>query len=112
NCTLVLSGNVTDEVLQILSDQFSDIEFSKPGKHIPAIMPEYHPTQVLLEKKDSLQSAIRIGKRLINKQHPDFIEMQILNTVLGGYFGSRLMTNIREDKGYTYGIGSGIATMQ
>ncbi len=112
NCTLVLSGNVTDEVLKILSDQFSGIGFPEPAKHNPVIMPEYHPIQTLIEKKESLQSAIRIGKRLITKQHPDFIDMQILNTVLGGYFGSRLMTNIREDKGYTYGIGSGISAMK
>jgi predicted Zn-dependent peptidase len=58
------------------------------------------------EKKDALQAAIRIGKILFNKTHPDFISFSVLNTILGDYFGSRLMSNIREDKGYTYGIGS------
>ena len=48
---------------------------------------------------------------MIIKNHPDFTDLVILNTVLGGYFGSRLMSNIREDKGYTYGIGSGLASM-
>jgi predicted Zn-dependent peptidase len=41
-----------------------------------------------------------------NRHHPDFLKVQVLNNVFGGFFGSRLMTNIREDKGYTYGIHS------
>jgi zinc protease len=61
---------------------------------------------VHLEKKDAVQTAIRIGKTLLNKTHPDFFGFAILNTILGDFFGSRLMKNIREDKGYTYGIGS------
>ena len=56
-------------------------------------------------RKNALQTAIRIGKICINKHHPDFIGFTILCTILGDYFGSRLMKNIREDKGYTYGIG-------
>ena len=51
-----------------------------------------------------------MGMPVINRAHPDFPALQVLNTVLGGYFGSRLMANIREDKGYTYGIGSGITS--
>jgi predicted Zn-dependent peptidase len=58
------------------------------------------------DKADALQTAIRIGKIMFNKTHPDFISFSVLNTILGDYFGSRLMSNIREDKGYTYGIGS------
>lgn len=65
-----------------------------------------------IEKADALQSAIRIGRRLFNKKHEDYYGMLVLNTILGGYFGSRLMANIREDKGYTYGIGSGIVSLQ
>ena len=60
-------------------------------------------------KKDAMQSAIRVGKILFNKNHPDYNDFQIINTLLGDYFGSRLMMNIREDKGYTYGIGSMVA---
>jgi predicted Zn-dependent peptidase len=62
--------------------------------------------RVTLEKKGALQSAVRIGKVLFNKQDPDFLAFSVLNTILGDFFGSRLMKNIREDKGYTYGIGS------
>jgi predicted Zn-dependent peptidase len=59
----------------------------------------------------SVQASIRIGKRLFSKTHPDFQKMQVLNTLLGGYFGSRLMSNIREEKGFTYGIHSGLASL-
>jgi predicted Zn-dependent peptidase len=61
------------------------------------------------EKADSVQSAIAIGNLTINKAHPDFLKFSVLNTVFGGYFGSRLMANIREEKGYTYGIYSSLA---
>ena len=60
------------------------------------------------DKKGAIQNAIRFGKQMIGPKHPDFHLMTIANTVLGGYFGSRLMKNIREDKGYTYGIFSSI----
>lgn len=60
----------------------------------------------------AVQSAIRIGKLSINKTHEDFMKLYILNTIFGGYFGSRLMKNIREDKGYTYGIYSMMMSFQ
>lgn len=53
-----------------------------------------------------MQGAIRIARPFPNRHHPDFMKVMVLNTVLGGFFGSRLMANIREDKGYTYGIHS------
>jgi zinc protease len=65
----------------------------------------------IVKKEGALQSSIRVGRMLFNKKHPDFIDFQILNTILGDYFGSRLMTNIREDKGYTYGIGTMMAEL-
>jgi predicted Zn-dependent peptidase len=55
---------------------------------------------------DGVQGAIRMARPFPNRHHPDFMSMMVLNTVFGGYFGSRLMSNIREDKGYTYGIHS------
>jgi predicted Zn-dependent peptidase len=59
-----------------------------------------------LVKEGALQTAIRVGRILFNKTHPDYCDFTVLNTILGDYFGSRLMSNIREDKGYTYGIGT------
>ena len=59
-----------------------------------------------------LQSAIRIGRRLFGRSDPDFPGMFVLNTALGGYFGSRLMRNLREEKGLTYGVESSLETMR
>jgi predicted Zn-dependent peptidase len=73
---------------------------------------QYMAENIHIEKEAAVQTAIRIGRILFNKTHADYIDFTILNTVLGGYFGSRLMSSIREDKGYTYGIGSGVAQMK
>ena len=67
--------------------------------------------RVTVQKEGAIQSAIRVGRLMIQKNHKDYYKFQILNTILGGYFGSRLMANIREDKGYTYGIGSGLSVL-
>jgi predicted Zn-dependent peptidase len=63
-------------------------------------------------KEGALQSSIRIGRILFTRKHIDFIPFTILNTVLGDYFGSRLMSNLREDKGFTYGINSMVSEYQ
>lgn len=111
SCMLVVSGRVNDKVLSLLN------------KHLGGSIPEGAATRPHLEGEglppakecidypDTVQTAIRIGRRLFNRHHPDFAGMYLLNTVLGGYFGSRLMANIREDKGYTYNIYSMLDTM-
>lgn len=63
------------------------------------------------EKENSIQSSLRIGKKIIGRKHPDYAQLIFLNHILGGYFGSRLMKNIREEKGLTYGIYSSIYAM-
>lgn len=66
----------------------------------------------LAEKPGSIQSSIRLGRRLFTRAHPDFFKMLVTNEILGGYFGSRLMKNIREDKGFTYGISSNMPSFR
>ncbi len=61
------------------------------------------------DRPGALQSSIRLGNWSIGKDHPDFFALSVFNTILGGYFGSRLIKNIREDKGHTYGIFSSLA---
>ncbi len=51
---------------------------------------------------------MQVGNAAISKDHPEFDELTVVNTLFGGYFGSRLMANIREEKGYTYGIYSAL----
>lgn len=62
--------------------------------------------------KDAVQSAIRIGTVLFPRTHPDFVAMQVVSTVLGGYFGSRLVRNLREEHGYTYGAFSTMVNLE
>ena len=57
-------------------------------------------------------SAIRIGRPLFNRNNPDWPAMFLLNTILGGYFGSRLMKNLREKRGLTYGVHSSVESLK
>ncbi|MEO8885376.1 MAG: pitrilysin family protein [Mucilaginibacter sp.] len=114
NCTLVIAGKVDEASLKLLIDTF-DNGWENGSKPADNSQPDLQPSAehfYFIEKPDALQSAIRMGMPLINRLHPDFPALQVLNTVLGGYFGSRLMNNIREDKGYTYGIGSGMSSFK
>ncbi len=67
---------------------------------------------IFIEQQESVQSSIRIGKLLFQRKHPDYFKLLLTNEIFGGYFGSRLMKNIREEKGYTYGIYSQISNLQ
>ncbi|UKT65170.1 M16 family metallopeptidase [Pedobacter mucosus] len=112
NCTILVAGKFDETSFNLLNEIFGNSwEKSKAAKN-KFTFSNIERQVVYKEKPESLQSAIRIGKLAITRKHEDFPGLQILNTVLGGYFGSRLMTNVREDKGYTYGIGSGISSLQ
>lgn len=113
NCFIVVSGNLPDNILTILNGHFGKSDWGNvAGMQYPkATITTTTQRKVLVEKSDAIQSAIRLGRILFNKTHPDYFKFQVLNTILGGYFGSRLMANIREDKGYTYGIGSGLTSL-
>lgn len=114
NCTIIASGKIPEKFISLLNKHFGGNDWEKPMNTVNVLHEEEHKiiTQELVLKENALQSAIRIGFKLFNKTHPDYHAMQVLNTLLGGYFGSRLMKNIREDKGYTYGINSVIASFK
>jgi predicted Zn-dependent peptidase len=102
---IILSGKIDDHTIKLLSESFGnhDINTNGPIAEIQEV-PKYKPSILNLSGENELQSAICIGRKLFNRKHPDFGGLYVLNTILGGYFGSRLMTNLREDKGYTYNI--------
>ncbi|MEM1123554.1 MAG: pitrilysin family protein, partial [Bacteroidota bacterium] len=111
NCQIFISGKITDKIIGLLDQYLGQLPVGRKSR-----LPKFKLTTELPEKKhidlpNSMQTAIRIGKRIIGRQHPDFAGFTVLNTILGGYFGSRLMMNIREDKGYTYNIYSTQDTM-
>ncbi len=113
NCELFVSGNFEENVYELLEKYFSQIPDRKSQViHFDKVVTN-KGGQHFFEKEKAIQSGIRIGKVLdVPFGSTDFYNLKILNTLFGGYFGSRLMKNIREDKGYTYGIGSGIATSE
>ena len=113
NCHIVIAGKVDSNVLPTLNHFFGNTNITTNNGFIQNTNDEKNtsPQQIYIEKEGALQSAIRIGRLMPNRLHEDYLGLQVLNTVLGGYFGSRLMSNIREDKGYTYGIGSGIVSL-
>lgn len=103
---LFAAGKLPVNLESLLNEHFGDL----PNK--PAVLKAIQP-QPAAEKKfritndtAGVQGSIRIARPFPNRHHPDFVKAQVLNALLGGFFGSRLMSNIREDKGYTYGIHS------
>lgn len=111
-CKIIITGQVTDNMIKqidLFLGQHQNNSSSIEAKYYPIKKAEKHTA--FSEKTDAIQTAIRVGVPLVERSHPDYLGIRILNTFLGGYFGSRLMSNIREDKGYTYGIGSSIVTL-
>lgn len=104
NLRLFMSGEVNNENLDLISQKLNipDGVFSSDMPYIPVNYSE--PQKVYIEKKNALQSAIRLGKLIVPLHHEDYYPLQITVSLLGGYFGSRLMQELRENKGYTYGI--------
>ncbi len=113
NCKIIVAGKVHKDVINLLNKHLVTKSWHRDnGILVKSFIPISHTQKKhLIKKPKSVQSAIRIGQILFNRTHPDFIGFQIVNIILGGYFGSRLMNNIREDKGYTYGVYSGIMSL-
>jgi zinc protease len=113
NCTVFVAGKFEAKEFDLLNTIFG----KEWNNHQPAVVNQFsfdthEKGELFIERPDAIQSAIRMGTLSINRTHPDFAGFQVMNCLLGGYFGSRLMANIREDKGYTYGIGSAIVSMK
>ncbi len=105
NCNIILAGRITDKELAIVERVLS--QWIPDGKSSPLLYPETTPSDEIfkvIDKEGAVQAAIAMMLKTVPRKHPDYFKLRILATVLGGYFGSRLMANIREDKGYTYGI--------
>jgi zinc protease len=107
---IFMAGNVSDAEVKYLNEIFGKLALTQSAlkNELNIISASSEKKYNILNDPDGVQGAIRIGRLFPNRHHPDYAPMVVLNTLFGGYFGSRLMSNIREDKGYTYGIYSSV----
>lgn len=108
-CIIIAAGVLPDDLPNQLESAFGALALhgnnGRPEKDY-AFQPATEKKYRLVNDSAGVQGSIRMARPFPNRHHPDFAKMQVLNNVFGGFFGSRLMDNIREDKGYTYGIHS------
>lgn len=105
---IFVAGVLPADLFQQLNANFGKLPMMQAA--LPEFSHSIHPSQNrqfrITNDPNGVQGAIRMARPFITRHHPDFAPMQVLNALFGGFFGSRLMSNIREDKGYTYGIHS------
>lgn len=108
NGMLIVCGRVDDDVVRLLNQTFGQTPPKPTPPQIPWAVADHPPQWVHLPQPNAHQTAIKVGRRMFNRHHPDYNAFMVLNIVLGGYFGSRLMTNLREKRGLTYGVYSSL----
>ncbi|RVU25786.1 insulinase family protein [Sandaracinomonas limnophila] len=110
--TIILSGKISNKEIEAVVKSFESLSFKqKTDLKTPEL--QIGKDQVFYqEKENALQTSIRFGKIGVQRTNPDYFKFAVLNTVLGGFFGSRLQKNIREEKGFTYGISSSNVALQ
>ncbi len=117
NCRILATGPNPSTYIPLLEKFFGSgwDNAGNQGGHMVSVIPPVNPSgvrDIRVPMNGAVQTAIRIGCPLFGREHSDFQDLTIVNTILGGYFGSRLMSNIRENKGYTYGISSHVAALR
>lgn len=107
--TLYVTGDLSDEQLALIGETFGSIGFdNREPAPVKPMVPCADNRKEIVHLPDTMQSAIIMSIPTVSRSHPDFIPLRLTVMALGGYFGSRLMSNIREDKGYTYGISASL----
>lgn len=107
-CGIYIAGRITPQIEDLINNHFG--QSIKPNGcklNIKPFSPSVTKEQII-DRPGSLQSSLRLSIPTIDRLHPDYADLRIAVMALGGYFGSRLMANIREDKGYTYGISASL----
>jgi len=107
-CILFVAGKLPADIQEQLNHFFGVLPFNTASiaEKNYSLNPAAEKKYAILNDEKGVQGAIRLARPFPNRHHPDFAKVQVLNNIFGGFFGSRLMSNIREDKGYTYGIHS------
>jgi predicted Zn-dependent peptidase len=114
HCVLFVAGKLPIDIQVQLNNNFGNLPLKNHKTATTYVQIKNEEIQVntavqkttVTNDENGVQAAIRIARPFPNRHHPDFQKIMVLNTLFGGFFGSRLMSNIREDKGYTYGIHS------
>ncbi|HLW19595.1 MAG TPA: pitrilysin family protein [Cyclobacteriaceae bacterium] len=110
NPEIFVTGNLQESDLDAIEELFRDLHVVQGDDPLP-FFEKPVDKRIFEPNEKSVQSSIRLGQHLIPKSHPDYQALTVFNTILGGYFGSRLIKNIREEKGHTYGIYSSIGSL-
>lgn len=103
---IILSGKVGEHEISLLNQTLGQLSLKINEQKKSYSNTLKTDKRINHSKSGAIQSSIRMGKIGMTRQNPDYFKFNVLNTVLGGYFGSRLQKNIREEKGFTYGISS------
>lgn len=104
-----LSGLLTDTMIRDAERVFSGIPAHAPFPLPRLVFPEHtEGARTHVDMPHALQSGVQLSIASIGRNHPDYVALRMAVIALGGYFGSRLMLNIREDKGLTYGINAAL----
>lgn len=106
HCTVFSAGILPADYAMLMNRYFGDLPLNADSLQTVEhkVVEDIQKKWNIINDQDGVQAAIRIARPFPTRNHPDFPKVQVLNALFGGFFGSRLMTNIREDKGYTYGI--------
>ncbi|MDE7149803.1 MAG: insulinase family protein [Bacteroidales bacterium] len=114
NAAIVLAGGYGDGTVQALADSFGrDFPIGQAAptdRTVGPVLPS--PRFGFVSKPGALQASVRMGKVVMPPTDAGFSTFKVLDYLFGGYFGSRIMQNIREEKGYTYGISSYILPLR
>ena len=105
-------GCIDEAILKLLISELSLLPVATKEERPIKFVLSQNESSEYLEKENSVQSSLRLGKRIIGRNHQNYPSLVLLNHIFGGYFGSRLMKNIREDKGLTYGIHASIHNLK
>ncbi len=111
NCFVVCSGRVGETEQQAIAAIAAQLP-AGGGATRPKIPAPETQHELFVKHAGAVQSSIRVGRLLFPRQHPDFVGMQVAAMALGGYFGARLMQNLREEHGYTYGAAAAMVNFQ
>ncbi|MBO3700825.1 pitrilysin family protein [Roseivirga sp. E12] len=106
---IYVAGDLPVNFDNLLNRYFDTSNSNSPTALIGQVVAK--PQNDTYQDSKFVQSSIKFGKRLFNRSHEDYFKFIVLNELLGGFFGSRLMKNIREDKGFTYGIHSNLYSL-